>query len=162
MHSLKGKPVSSEKPIILDTVEEHVFSEGQEVALIIKTETDLGYKAIVNGKYWGVLYYNEVFHDLFKNQELKGYIKKIRADGRIDLSLYKLGSRGSIDIGENILKILEEAGGFLDITDKTPAPEIYALFGVSKKKFKMALGGLYKKRLIITEEKGITLLLTKK
>lgn len=147
---------------ILDVVEKSVYKEGQAVDLVIKAETDLGYKAIVDGKYWGVLYFNEVFQELFKDDILKGYIKKIRDDGRIDLSLYKFGSTGSIDIGQSILKRLEDAGGFLDITDKTPAIEIYDLFGVSKKKYKMALGGLYKKRLIVIKDDGIYLISTKK
>lgn len=142
---------------IFDIVPSNIYTAGQPVDLLIKSETDLGYKAIVDEKYWGVLYYNEVFQELFKNQEIKGYIKKIREDGRIDLSLYQLGSHGSLDIGGMILKIIEDAGGFLNITDKTPPEEIYKLFGVSKKKYKMALGGLYKKRLIHIKDDGIYL-----
>lgn len=149
--------MQSENPTIFDTVPPQIYNVGQAVDLIIKAETDLGYKAIIDKKYWGVLYYNEVFQDLFKNQEVKGYIKKIREDGRVDLSLYPLGSRGSQDIGLVILQMLEDAGGFINITDKTPADEIYDLFGVSKKKYKMALGGLYKKRLITIKEDGIYL-----
>lgn len=142
---------------IKDTVESGIYKEGQVVDLIIKSETDLGFKAIVDNKYWGILYYNEVFQNLEKNQEVKGYIKKVRNDGRIDLSLYPLGSHGAKDLGEYIIEILEAAGGFLDITDKTDPNEIYKLFGVSKKKFKMALGGIYKKRLVQVEENGIYL-----
>jgi predicted RNA-binding protein (virulence factor B family) len=143
---------------ILDNVTAGVFAPGQSVQLVIKAETDLGYKAIVDGKYWGVLYFNEVFQYLFKNQEISGYIKKIREDGRIDLTLYKFGSLGSVDIAELILQKLAEANGYLNISDKTAAQEIYDLFGVSKKKFKMALGGLYKKRVISIKSDGIYLL----
>lgn len=149
--------MNTEKTEIFDVVPPHIYTVGQVVDLLIKSETDLGYKAIVNGKYWGVLYYNEVFQELFKDQEMKGYIKKIRDDGRIDLSLYQLGSHGSLDIGGTILKTLEDAGGFLNITDKTSPEEIYKLFGVSKKKYKMALGGIYKKRLIHIKDDGIYL-----
>lgn len=146
---------------ILGTIPSQSYSVGQAVDLIIKAETDLGYKAIIDQKYWGILYYNEVFKDLFNNQEVKGYIKKIREDGRVDLSLYPLGSHGSKDIGSIILQMLADAGGFLNITDKTPAEEIYELFGVSKNKYKMALGGIYKKRFITIKEDGIYLTQTK-
>lgn len=146
------------KNSILDCAEPGCYREGQSVRLIIKAETDLGYKAIVDEKHWGVLYYNEVFQELYKNQELTGYIKKVREDGRLDLSLYKLGSRGSLEIGEQILNELKAAGGYLNLSDKSSAQDIYDLFGVSKKKFKMALGGLYKKRFIEIKEDGIYLL----
>lgn len=146
---------SNEK--ILDLVEANVYKVGQAVQLLIKTETDLGYKAIVDAKYWGVLYFNEVFQLLYKDQEILGYIKKIREDGRIDLSLYKEGNSGALDLGQLILQKLSEAGGTLDISDKTDAQIIYDLFGVSKKKFKIALGGLYKKRLIEIKEASIHL-----
>lgn len=149
--------MESSKTKILDTVEANVYTIGQPVQLIIKAETDLGYKAIVDGKYWGVLYFNEVFQLLFKDHEVLGYIKKIRDDGRIDLTLYKSGSTGSVDIGQLILEKLSAAGGYLNITDKTDAQEIYDLFGVSKKKYKMALGGLYKKLIISIEDDGIRL-----
>jgi predicted RNA-binding protein (virulence factor B family) len=149
--------MESTKEKILDTVEANVYTIGQPVQLIIKAETDLGYKAIVDGKYWGVLYFSEVFQLLFKDHEVLGYIKKIRDDGRIDLSLYKSGSTGSVDIGQLILEKLSAAGGHLNITDKTDAQEIYDLFGVSKKKYKMALGGLYKKRIISINDDGIRL-----
>jgi predicted RNA-binding protein (virulence factor B family) len=153
----KGGFLDQTKIKILDQVEANIYQVGQAVQLVIKTETDLGYKAIIDGKYWGILYFNEVFQYLFKNQEITGYIRKIRDDGRIDLTLYKLGSHGSLDIGELILKKIEESAGFLNITEKTDAQYIYDLFGVSKKKFKMALGGLYKKRLIVIKADGIYL-----
>ncbi len=147
---------SENQSMIREQVEDlNVYKEGQPVELIIKGETDLGYKAIVDNKYWGVLYYNEVFQDLNRNQEVVGYIKKIRDDLRIDLSLYQLGSFGSEDIGNKILEELKAAGGYLNIDSKTSADDIYVLFGVSKKKFKMALGGLYKKRLVSIKEDGI-------
>jgi predicted RNA-binding protein (virulence factor B family) len=134
------------------------YQEGQQVALVIKTMTDLGYKAIVDGKYWGILYYNEVFQKLDENQEVIGFIKKIREDGRLDLTLYQTGHHDAKDIGEFILEELEQANGFLAINNNTPPEKIYELFGVSKKKFKMALGGLYKQRKIVITEEGIRLI----
>ena len=146
---------------ILDLVPAGTYEQGQPVSLIIKSKTDLGYKAVVDEKYWGVIYYNEVFTDLEKNQEIVGYIKKVRDDGKIDITLYKEGNKDSESIAKLILQELESSEGFLDITDKTSPEIIYGMFGVSKKKFKMALGGLYKKRLIKIEDRGISLLKTK-
>lgn len=140
--------VSTEKPD---------YKEYEKVELIIAAETDLGYKAIVNKKHWGVLYFSEVFQELKYGQNHIGYIKKIRDDGKIDLILQAPGHQAAQkDIGDLILQKLEESKGFLPITDKTAAEIIYDHFGVSKKKFKIALGGLYKKKLIKIEPKGIT------
>lgn len=136
------------------------FKEGQAVELLIAGKTDLGYKAIVDNKMWGVLYSNEVFKPLQYGQRTQGFIKKIRADGKIDLSLQsteKVGHQAAEDIGPRIIEMLEQKGGYLAINDKTPADMIYNLFGVSKKKYKIALGGLYKKRLITVDEDGIRL-----
>lgn len=143
---------------IKDEVEQGLYEPGQEVNLVIKTMTDLGYKAVVDGAYWGVLYYDEVFQELNKNQEIKGYIKQIRPDGKIDLVLYRTGHHEAEPISEQILDHLKKAGGFLPINNKTDPDEIYRLFGVSKKKYKMAIGGLYKRRLIAIEDEGIRLL----
>ena len=145
------------KPQILDYAEPNEYSEGQAVDLVIKNRTDLGYKAIVNEKHWGVLYKDEVFQFLENNQKIKGYIKKQREDGKLDLTLYPTGIKARGDISEMILSQLKENQGFLPITDKTAPEVIYENFGVSKKKFKIALGGLYKKRLITISEDGIRL-----
>jgi len=134
------------------------YKENEKVDLLVYGKTDLGYKAIINNRHSGVLYQNEVFQDLKYGQHLPGYIKKIRPeDGKIDLALQPLGHKGSVDLGEKILERLREEGGFLPLTEKTPPEKIYDLFGVSKKKYKMALGGLYKKRLIVIEDNGIRL-----
>lgn len=127
------------------------------VDLMIYDETDLGYKAIINNSYWGMLYKNEVFQTLKKGQEVKGYIKKVREDGKIDLSLYKLDYTKVHDILTKITNKLEENNGFLPINDKTQPDVIYKMFGVSKKTFKSAIGSLYKKRIIIIDDKGIKL-----
>lgn len=133
------------------------YQEGQLVDLLIYGKTDLGFKAVINGKHMGVIFSNEVFQELNYGQKIQGYIKNLRADGKIDLSLQKEGHQSSLDIAPMILEKLKAAGGFLPLTDKTPPEKIYELFGVSKKKYKMALGGLYKKRLITIEDKGIRL-----
>lgn len=140
--------ISSEQP---------EYQEFEKVQLLIAAETDLGYKAIVNNKHWGVLYFSEVFQELYYGDKKTGYIKKIRPDGKIDLILQAPGHKAAQDeIGDLILTQLSRANGFLPINDKTSAEQIYELFGVSKKKFKIALGGLYKKKLIKIEPKGIT------
>lgn len=134
------------------------YEEGQPVNLIIAGRTDLGFKAIVENRHWGVLYGNEVFQPLHQGQQIQGYIKKMREDGKIDLSLQKTGHKSANeDVGPKILELLKQKNGFLAINDKTPPEEIYRLFGVSKKKYKIALGGLYKQRLISVDEDGIRL-----
>lgn len=129
----------------------------QEVMVTIYAETDLGYKALINNRYSGLLYKNEVFQQLRYLQETKAYIKAFREDGKIDLILQPFGNKGADDIGVRILEKLEENQGFLAITDKTDADIIYKIFQVSKKKFKIALGGIYKKRLITIKDDGIYL-----
>lgn len=135
------------------------FAVGDKVDLIIAAKTDLGFKAIINHRHIGMLYKNEVFTDLFYGKEISGYIKMVRDDGKIDLSLQPnvTGHKAAADIGPKILELLELKDGFLEINEKTPADVIYDIFGVSKKKFKIALGGLYKKRLIVIDEDGIRL-----
>jgi predicted RNA-binding protein (virulence factor B family) len=134
------------------------FKEGQAVDLLIADETELGVKAIINHKFWGVIYKNEIFQVLQKGQSLTGYIKKIRADNKIDLALHqeKYGQKVDTTTG-NILAILEKHGGYIALTDKSPPQTIYSTFGVSKKVFKQAIGGLYKQRKILIEEHGIRL-----
>lgn len=131
--------------------------DGDEVDLIIYAPTDMGYKAVVNNDSWGVLYKNEVFQDLQFGQKISGYVKKVRPDGRIDLCLQKPGFQSVPDLSEKILEHLKVSGGSCPFTDKTPPEEIYRLFGVSKKKFKMAVGTLYKKRKIFFESESIQL-----
>ena len=133
------------------------YKEGQSVSLLITGATDLGIKALINGRHWGVLYDNEVFQTLTYGQQIPGFIKKVRDDGKIDLSLHPAGYKAAEDIGEKIMSLLKAKGGFLPFNDKTSAELIYDNFGVSKKKYKMALGGLYKKRLIVVTDEGIRL-----
>lgn len=134
------------------------YKVGDAVELFMVAKTDLGLKAVINGKHWGVLYENEVFQALDYGQRLTGYIHRVRPDGKIDLTLQKLGHKAGDDIAPQILKMLEEKGGFLAVNDKTSADTIYDLFGVSKKKYKIALGGLYKQRRITVDEDGIRLI----
>ena len=135
---------------------------GQEVALMIADQTELGLKAVVNNHSWGLLYGNELFRKLNKGQHVTGYIKRIRGDNKIDLSLEKPGfSKGRIEIVENqIMQQLEAGNGQMALTDKSPPETIYATFGVSKKVFKQALGALYKQRRITLNADGVKLVKT--
>lgn len=135
------------------------LSVGQEVSLVIADQTSLGLKAVVNHRCWGLLYGNELFQKLRKGQQLTGYIKRIRDDNKIDLSLEKPGfSKSRIDtVGAKIIQQLEANNGQLGLTDKSPPETIYAAFGVSKKVFKQALGALYKQRRITLNADGVTL-----
>ncbi len=133
------------------------YDEGEEVDLIICGKTDLGYKAIINNAHWGMIYKNEVFQNLSIGRQLKGYIKTVREDLKIDISLQQSGYKQIDDISQGILETIQNRGGRIAVTDKSPPENIYSLFGVSKKTFKKAIGTLYKKRLITIDTDGITL-----
>ena len=133
------------------------YEPGQEVDLLVGAHTDLGYKAIVNNAHWGVIYENEVFRPLKKGDRLRGFIKKVREDQKIDLCLHKPGYEKVDEVSEQVLGLLRQHGGFMAVNDKTPPELIYQLFGVSKKNFKKAVGSLYKKKIISLEDDGIRL-----
>ena len=125
--------------------------------LMIYTQTDIGYKAIINDTHTGVLFHTDVFRTLHRGEHTKGYIKKIREDKKIDLLLDKPGYEKVDEISTTILEKLKEENGFIALSDKSPADDIYDMFGISKKNFKKAIGALYKTRLITLEENGIRL-----
>lgn len=141
-----------------DEVEEDEFTVGQQVDLLIADKTDLGIKAIVNNTYWGLLYENEIFQTLRKGQHIDGYIKTIRDDLRLDLTLHKIGYAKVTSLTDTILQMLRDNGGALAVGDKSEPETIYALFGVSKKVFKQAIGALYKQKLIEIEKNAIRLI----
>ncbi len=135
----------------------HDYTEGQTVELLIYTQTDLGLKAIINSKHSGVIYQNEIFQNVRIGDKINGFIKKIREDDKIDLSLYEEGYGKIDDIAEKILAKLRMRNGFLPLSDDSSPEVIYNTFGISKKNFKKAIGSLYKKELITLDEKGIRL-----
>ncbi len=139
--------------------ESFYFKEGQQVAIIIADKTELGFKAIVENSHWGVLYNNEVFQTLRRGKKLTAYIKKIREDKRIDLSLQPLVPvhTQTNDLSDKILAHLIAQNGYLALGDKSPPEDIYRTFAVSKKAFKQAIGALYKKQLITTDKQAIKL-----
>lgn len=129
--------------------------EGQSADLLVYDKTELGFKAVINGKSQGIIYQNEVFKPLEYGHTIKGFIKKIREDGKIDLMLAKTGHHGAEGLDLLILEKLKANSGFLAINEKTSAEKIYELFGSSKKKYKIALGGLYKSRLVTIDDEGV-------
>jgi predicted RNA-binding protein (virulence factor B family) len=133
------------------------YVEGQEVDLFIVSKTDLGFKAIINNSHLGMLYQNEVFQVLKQGQLIKGYIKKVREDEKIDLILEKPGIEKLDELAEKILYELKMNDGYLTVTDKSDPKIIYKQFGTSKKNYKKAVGALYKQRLILIEEFGLRL-----
>ncbi len=133
------------------------YKANEEVDLIVWQKSDLGYKFIINNERWGMVFHNEIFQSLERGRKMKGYIKNVRPDGRIDLTLQKQGYEKVSQITDTILEHLKKNGGFMPITSKTPPERINALFGVSKKTYKNAIGALYKKRRITIEDDGVRL-----
>ena len=133
------------------------YRTGDQVELLIWQKTDLGLKAIVDGRYGGLLYDTQMFRTLRTGDRVKGYISQVRPDGKLDLSLQCPGQRGVEDFSTQLLRHLQMNGGQTPLGDKSPAEEVYALFGVSKKVFKKAVGDLYRQRLIEISDTGIRL-----
>ncbi|MEP5611875.1 MAG: S1-like domain-containing RNA-binding protein [Cyclobacteriaceae bacterium] len=135
--------------------EDILLEEGEEVDLLIAEETDLGINVVVNNRYRGLIYSNEVFTDILTGDRIKGYVKNVRPDNKIDISLRKVGME-NLEVGaEKILAVLSDNEGFLAITDKSSPDEIQFHFQMSKKNFKRSLGILYKKRLVDLSKEGI-------
>lgn len=131
------------------------YHEEDRVELLIANRTDLGFRAIIENRHYGVIYANEIFRVLETGERIDGFIKKIRPDGKIDLALQQTGNKDAAYIGDQILAAIDAEDGFLPVHDKSPAEEIYDRFGVSKKKFKAAVGGLLKRGCIVFEDEGI-------
>jgi len=155
---IDGRIIASSKiDKFLDDERPHNFKPQQAVDLIIANSTDLGYKAIINHSHWGVLYKNEVHQRLSFGQYKKGFIKYIRPDGKIDLSLQG-GQETRDKYAKIIVNHLRKKDGFAPVHDKSDPQLISDVFGMSKAAFKKAIGGLYKQRIISIEKDGIHLL----
>lgn len=133
------------------------YEPGCEVDILIWQKTDLGFKAIIENQYSGLLYESEIFQPLHAGMTMKAYIKQVRDDGKINLVLQKLGQDKVKDFSDTLLTYIRKSGGKISLNDKSPAETIYTTFGVSKKTFKKAIGDLYKKHLILLPEDGIIL-----
>jgi uncharacterized protein len=130
---------------------------GQPVDLLIHSISEIGIMAVVNNQYFGMLYKNEVYQDLAVGDRCKGYIMRLREDRKIDLTLKEPGYNSVRGSGETIVSLLEQAGGFIPCHDKSSPEEIKAVFSMSKKEFKRAVGGLFKQGVLELNEKGIRL-----
>jgi predicted RNA-binding protein (virulence factor B family) len=135
------------------------YSKGDEVDIIVCQKTDLGFKVIVDEKFYGMLFDKDVFKPLRKGDRMKAYIKQIRPDDKIDVVLQNESGRELVEgFAERLLQeLFASEGGCLPYHDKTDADEIYRAFGVSKKTFKRAVGDLYKRNLITLSDSGIEL-----
>jgi predicted RNA-binding protein (virulence factor B family) len=133
------------------------YEPGDEVKLMIAEETDLGFKAIVNNEHWGMLYKNQIYQQLSPGLKMTGFINKVRDDEKIDLLLEKPGYEKVDAISQKILDELKQNRGFMAVSDNTSPEMINAMFGISKKNFKKAIGSLYKKRMITFDSDGIRL-----
>jgi predicted RNA-binding protein (virulence factor B family) len=133
------------------------FKKGEEVSLLIAETTPLGNKVIINDSHWGLIHSGDMFQTLRYGSRIQGYIKAIRDDGKVDVSLRKTGQDSIHDLASDIMAQLHQAGGFLPFHDKSPSQDIQHTFNASKKSFKSAIGQLYKRGEIIIEENGIRL-----
>ncbi|WPP01109.1 S1-like domain-containing RNA-binding protein [Pseudomonas sp. HR96] len=133
------------------------YSVGQEVSLLVAEETDMGFKAIIDNKHWGLIHKNEIFKYMRAGKQEKGYIKELRSDGKIALSLQPIGAQASSSLHATILDKLRANGGTLAVSDKSEPQLISDLFGVSKGNFKKAIGALYKEGRILIHQDRIEL-----
>ena len=135
------------------------IDEGEEVQILILKKTDLGYSVIIDHLHSGLVYQNEIFKEIKIGDQMKGYVKRIREDNKVDISLQPLGFDNYKDANtKNIVMKLLENDGFLKLNDKSSPDDINFHFGISKKAFKKSIGGLYKERKIAFENNGIKLL----
>lgn len=133
-------------------------TEGEQVDLLVSRQTDLGFEVIINDVHKGLVYHNDLLEKLNIGDRKKGYVKRIRTDLKIDISLQPSGYENSIDPHcEKICAVLEQNQGKLNLSDKSSPEEIYQTFGMSKKAFKKAIGLLYKERKLIIEKDQILL-----
>lgn len=133
------------------------YKHGDEVDLLVWQKTQLGFKAIVDNKFSGLVYEDQIFRPLSVGDRLKGFIDHVRDDGKIDLTIQPTGRRQTEEFAEVLLQYLKDNGGHCDLGDKSPAELIADTFKVSKKTFKKAVGDLYRRRLISIDPDGISL-----
>lgn len=131
------------------------YAKNDRVDMMIVKRTDIGYQAIVDGLYLGVIFNADVLKPLKPGQKLQGYIKNVRDDNKIDLAVQLQGNEVRADLGSRIMDALEQAGGELPLSDKSSPDDIYAQFQVSKGNFKKAIGGLFKQKKIVIEKDRI-------
>lgn len=133
------------------------LEDGEQVRVLVFSRTDLGWRVVVNDRFWGLVHANEVFGTIKPGERRDGWVKGLRDDRRLNIALAPPG-RAKVDpVAQKILDRLAQEGGFMAVGDKTPPEAVYTLFGVSKKVFKQAIGSLFKARHIVIEAGGIRL-----
>jgi uncharacterized protein len=152
-----GRVAATEKIEFQLSNEDLTVKEMQEVDLVAYRKSDIGWVMIINNIHTGVLHDSEVFRDIAVGDQLKGFIKTIREDNKIDVVLGKPGYQKVEEETEKVIRLLEENKGTLPYNDKSAPEDIYNFFGMSKKTFKMTIGALYKQRKIRIGETGIEL-----
>lgn len=140
-HHLKGNPIT--------------LVENDPVNLLVTRKTDLGFEVIINSMHVGLIHFSDIFHEMKIGDRLKGFIKKLLPDDKIDVMPGERGYKRIESEAEKILRLLRENNGYLPYHDKSSPEEIYTFFGMSKKSFKMAIGGLYKDKKISFAQAGI-------
>lgn len=133
------------------------YSEGDTVDILAVHKTDLGYKVIVDNLFWGMIYNNDLFDPLSPGDRIPAYVKTVREDGKIDVTLRERGGERVFQLANRIMGYLRDAGGEMALSDSSSPDEIKAVFQCSKKDFKKALGYLYKKGKILIADGGVTL-----
>lgn len=133
------------------------YTVGTETDLLIWQKTDLGFKVIIDNRYQGLIYEDQIFKRIHTGDRMKGYISRVREDGKLDVTLQPLGYQQARAFSDTLLQYLKNNGGFCDLGDKSDAEDIKRRFQVSKKTFKKAVGDLYKRCLIVLDEQGIRL-----
>jgi len=140
-HHLKGKEI--------------LLKENDPVNLLVTRKTDLGFEVIINSMHVGLIHFSDIFHEMKIGDRLKGFIKKLLPDDKIDVMPGERGYKRIESEAEKIMRLLKENNGYLPYHDKSSPDEIYSFFGMSKKSFKMAIGGLYKEKKISFTQAGI-------
>lgn len=133
------------------------YKQNDEVKILVWQKTDLGFKVIVDNKFQGLIYDNQIFRELHTGDRLKGFVATVRPDGKLDIMMQKQGREQTLDFSERLHEYLFYHDGYCPFTDKSPAEDIYNEFHVSKKVFKRAVGDLYKQHIISLAPDGIEL-----
>lgn len=134
------------------------YLENEEVNLTVVEWSDLGYRVLVEKEDWGLVYHNQIFQPLTAGQQLKGFVELTRPDGKLDIVLQKGGPDKVVALTTKILDRAKADGGFLDLGDRSDASDIMAMFGVSKKTYKKALGQLFKEKKVLLVDGGVKLI----
>ncbi|ADZ91310.1 S1 RNA-binding domain-containing protein [Marinomonas mediterranea] len=138
--------------------DEPPYRAGDKVEVIVGDKTNIGFKCIIDQRFWGVLFFQDAFRQLRKGERAQAFVKRVREDGKIDLSLQPVGYKKVQNILDDIIEHLKANGGEMAITDKSSPDEINRVFKVSKATFKKAIGALYKDKKILLSKDKVTLL----